>query len=43
MEVFGLIDFFHPKTFSGLLDQIEQIIWPHFSTPLISVENHPLS
>ena len=33
----------HPETFSGLLDQIEQTIWPHFSTPLISVENHPLS
>jgi GTP-binding protein HflX len=30
------------KTFSGLLDQIEQTIWPHFSTPLISVENRPL-
>ena len=33
----------NPKTFSGLLDQIEQTIWPRFSTPLISVENHPLS
>jgi GTP-binding protein HflX len=32
----------NPKTFSGLLDQIEQTIWPRFSTPLISVENHPL-
>ena len=25
----------NPKTFSGLLSQIERTIWPHFSTPLI--------
>ncbi len=30
-----------PKTFSGLLDQMERIIWPRFSSPSISVECHP--
>jgi GTP-binding protein HflX len=31
----------NPKTFSGLLDQMERIIWPRFSNPSISVECHP--
>jgi GTP-binding protein HflX len=31
----------NPKTFSGLLDQMERIIWPRFSSPSISVECHP--
>jgi GTP-binding protein HflX len=31
----------NPKTFSGLLDQMERIIWPHSSSPSISVEYHP--
>lgn len=30
-----------PHTFSDLLDQIERLIWPRFSNPLISVESHP--
>jgi GTP-binding protein HflX len=30
-----------PKTFSGLLDQMECIIWPRSSSPSISVECHP--
>jgi GTP-binding protein HflX len=31
----------NPKTFSGLVDQMERIIWPRFSNPSISVECHP--
>jgi len=30
----------NPNTFSGLLDQMERIIWPRFSNPSISVECH---
>jgi len=30
-----------PYTLSGLLDQIERIIWPRFSNPSISIESHP--
>jgi GTP-binding protein HflX len=30
-----------PQTFSGLLDQVERLIWPCFSTPLTSAESRP--
>jgi GTP-binding protein HflX len=32
----------HPSTFSGLLQEMERLIWPHSSTPLISEWSHPL-
>jgi GTP-binding protein HflX len=38
-----VISALNPKTFSGLLDQMEKTIWPRFSIPSISVENHPSS
>ncbi len=30
-----------PRTFSGLLDQMESTIWPRFSSPSISAASHP--
>jgi GTP-binding protein HflX len=31
----------HPRTFSGLLQEMEQLIWPRFSSLLTSTEPHP--
>jgi GTP-binding protein HflX len=31
----------NPKTFSGLLQELERLIWPRSSTPLISTAPHP--
>jgi GTP-binding protein HflX len=30
------------RTFSGLIDEMERLIWPHASTPSISTSSHPL-
>jgi 50S ribosomal subunit-associated GTPase HflX len=31
----------NPKTFSGLLQEMDRLIWPRSSTPLISTSPHP--
>jgi GTP-binding protein HflX len=31
----------HPRTFSGLLQEMERLIWPRSSNPLTSTEPHP--